>query len=73
MEFPRHCHKPDGLFVSVSNQEQYDAVIDNGWTDQPPAHVEKAVEVRYQDAIAAPVDAADDTPPPPKRGRKAKD
>lgn len=51
MKFPRHCHKPDGRFVSVTNQEQYDAVIANGWADQPLGHVERPVEVRYTDAI----------------------
>jgi len=76
MEFPRHCHKPDGFFVKVDNQEQYDAVIANGWTDQPSAHVEKSVEVPYEQAITgAPTEAPAKAPPveAPKTETKKQD
>lgn len=52
MEFPRHCHKPEGRYVVVTTLEQYDAVMANGWTDRPAEHVEKPVEVRYAEAIS---------------------
>lgn len=80
MEFPRHCHKPSGQFVVVGDADQYDQVKANGWADQPDAHVEQPVEVRFADAInghvidfdeVKPADEASDESPK-KRGRKAK-
>ena len=75
MDFPRHLHKDGGLYVVVENVEQYEAVKANGWADQPNAHVEQPVEVRYIDAIASSAEPSDDAPAdaPKKRGRKAKD
>lgn len=74
MEFPRHCHKPDGLFVVVRDAEQYTAVTANGWANQPSGHVEKPIEVSYADAVK---DGAGDQAPvapvvdePKKPGRK---
>lgn len=72
MEFPRHLHKPDGLFVIVENDAQYDAVKAAGWTDQPPGAVEKPVEVRYVDAITTGEAAAVTKTEPKKRGPKAR-
>lgn len=68
MEFPRHMHKPEGQYVAVVDQEQYDACAANGWGDQPEGHVEKPVEVRFFDAAA---DAPDgETPKKGKKGKK---
>lgn len=72
MDFPRHCHKPEGLFVVVGDEAQYAAVTANGWTDQPEAHVEKPVEVRYVDALASDAKPSDPVEEPKKRGRPAK-
>lgn len=62
MEFPRHCHKPEGLYVVVADEAQYDAVLAAGWTPLPEAHVERPVEVSYADAVKA-----DEKP---KKGKK---
>lgn len=77
MEFPRHLHKPDGLYVRVIDAEQYDAAKANGWADLPEHHVEKPVEVRFEQAINGAVIDFDATAPPTddapvKRGRKPK-
>lgn len=73
MEFPRHCHRPEGRFVRVENEAQYDAVIAAGFTDQPEAHVETPVEVTYAEAVKGEASADSEDAEKPKRGRKAKD
>lgn len=76
MEFPRHLHKSDGLYVVVRDDAQYDAAKAHGWADRPDAHVEKPVEVRFVDAVrdeiaAEPiVDAPADDAPKAKKGKK---
>lgn len=66
MEFPRHLHKENGLFVVVENAEQYDACKGAGWADQPAAHVEQPQEVRFGEAIGSePAEEA-----PKKKGKK---
>lgn len=76
MDFPRHLHKPGGLFVVVDSDEKYENVKAHGWADLPEAHVEQPVEVRYEAAINGAVIDFDEAAPddaPKKRGRKAKD
>ena len=69
MEFPRHMHKPGGLFVVVGNEAQYDECAAAGWADQASEHVEKPVEVRLEDAVKRADEApADDAPK--KKGKK---
>lgn len=70
MEFPRHLHKPDGLYVICPDEANYDALKARGWADLPAAHVEQPVEKRLYDALLEPV--AEDADDAPKRGRKAK-
>jgi hypothetical protein len=70
MEFPRHLHKPDGLYVVCPDDASYEKLTARGWTDQPAAHVEQPVEVRLYDALLEPADEAEAEAP--KRGRKAK-
>lgn len=74
MEFPRHCHKPDGKFVEVTMQSEYDAVKANGWTDLPEGYVETPVKVNLADAINNVVIDFDEATEiePKKRGRKSK-
>lgn len=63
MEFPRHVHQPDGRYVVVTNESDYDQLKAFGWTDQPDGHVERPVEVLLFQALAADV----------KKARKSKD
>lgn len=60
MEFPRHVHKADGLYVLCPDEASYDGLKARGWADLPPAHVEQPVEVRLYDALLAKVGKADD-------------
>ena len=75
MDFPRHCHKPGGLFVVVTDQAQFDAVAAQGWAERPAEHVERPVQVSYADAVRdgfgdqAPEAPSEDAPAPKKRGR----
>lgn len=69
MEFPRHLHKPDGLYVICPDDVTYEKLTARGWADQPPGNVAQPVEVRLYDALLEPVSEDADAP---KRGRKAK-
>lgn len=83
MEFPRHLHKPGGLYVVPENAGEYEQLKARGWLDLPPAHVEQPTPVLMHVALNEPVNAtpidvdeaepADDPEQPKRRGRKPKD
>lgn len=80
MEFPRHLHKPDGLYVVCADEEQLSELSQRGWELLPAAHVEKPIQVSLFDALAEPIKAKlidfnEDEPaekPKGKPGRKPK-
>lgn len=63
MEFPRHLHKPGGLYVICPDESNGEALKARGWLLMPPEHVEIPVEVRLYDALledtAKPSDLSD--------------
>jgi hypothetical protein len=62
MEFPRHLHKPGGLYVVPENQEQCDQLLARGWALLPAAHVEQPTHVTLWDALNEPaVESAEPT------------
>lgn len=57
MEFPRHLHKPGGLYVVPENAGEYEQLKARGWLDLPPAHVEQPTPVLMHVALNEPVNA----------------
>ncbi len=36
MDFPRHVHKADGLWLSVTDEDAFDQALREGWCPHPP-------------------------------------
>lgn len=70
MEFPRHLHKPGGLYVVCPDEANFEALQPFGWALLPEAHVEQPVEVRLYDALRG-EPKADTAPSAPAKVKNA--